>query len=147
MSVLAQLVKFGAENGLELQPLSEDYGDESQPNPNWRRFDDAVKTRQLIYDRSLAAARTMPPLENKQHIMRLRDVDYIDKGEFDIPAQKQAILGNKTLGRRMRGCYPRISFTSFFGSLATRPHFVVNWSPSRHLIVTSPSCVKSSTSA
>jgi DNA-directed RNA polymerase beta subunit len=73
--------------------------------PDFRDFGDSAATRNLIYERVLNAARTMQPVENSRHILRLSNVDYADKGEYSLEDQKKAIMANKTLGRRLAGTW------------------------------------------
>lgn len=72
---------------------------------DYREFGDAAKSRQLIFDNVLEAARTMKPATNKLHTLELADVDYADPDDYSIADQKRAILEGKTLGRRLRGTW------------------------------------------
>lgn len=75
----------------------------AKPEEDRREFGEAVKARKNIYDSVLASAQGLQPLTNQRHTLKLRDVDYIDEGNFDIQKQKEAILTGKTLGRRLGG--------------------------------------------
>lgn len=75
----------------------------AKPEDEYREFGDAVKTRQLIYGNVLDAARKLQPLVNQRHTLALRNVDYADPGEYSLKQQKEAILGGKTLGRKLVG--------------------------------------------
>lgn len=73
--------------------------------PELRGFDEPKKTRQRIYDQTLQAAKSIPPLANQRHTLKLSDVDYTDPGEFSLADQKSAVLNGGTLGRKLRGTW------------------------------------------
>lgn len=77
-----------------------------QPHvPGSRRFEDAAATRAAIFDRTLAAAQQIPPVENTQHRLSLIDVAYEGPESFSLAAQKKATLGGGSLTRRLRGTW------------------------------------------
>ena len=69
----------------------------------FRSVGDVAKTRDLIYDNVLQAAKTLPALSNQRHTLRLANVRYRDSGVFPISKQKQAILRGQSLNRRLAG--------------------------------------------
>ena len=73
--------------------------------PELREIGDSTSLRTTIYDDVLNAARTMEPVTNKRHTLRLSNVNYADKGDFSFRQQKDAILGGKSLNRRIRGTW------------------------------------------
>lgn len=73
--------------------------------PKLRPLGDAPSTRKMIYDNVLHAASTLPEVANTRHTLRLSNVNYVDPDDYDLPTQKQAILGGKTLGRRLVGTW------------------------------------------
>ena len=76
-----------------------------EPDDDWRDIADPVRTRQSIYGKVLKAAQTLQPMQNQRHTLQLSDVKYVDPDYYDLRQQKQAILGNKTLGRRLQGTW------------------------------------------
>lgn len=70
-----------------------------------RRFDDTKATRKSIYDNVLHAASNLPDYNDGKHIVRLKDVSYHGPEHFSIKEQKQAILENRTLGRKLKGTW------------------------------------------
>lgn len=80
--------------------------------PAMRDFADSLGTRKLVYDNVLTAARGLEPVVNQRHTLKLIDVDYNDPEEYSIRDQKQAILGGKTLTRRLKGTWQLIDNTT-----------------------------------
>lgn len=77
-----------------------------KPQDDQRDVADSAVTRNRIYGDVLSAAQNLEPISNRRHTLSLRDVDY-DKadGEFSLQKQKEAILGGKTLNRKIRGTW------------------------------------------
>lgn len=77
------------------------------PSPvvDYREFGDTDKTRTRIYDGVLQAARSIEPISNERHTLRLADVDYIDPDRVSRRDQKAAILNGTSQGRRLRGIW------------------------------------------
>src|SRR5262245_29085020 len=75
------------------------------PTTHFREFGDSKKTRKLIYDNALKAARGLEPLTNQRHTLRLRDVAYEDREHFTPAERKHALLTGGTLARRLRGTW------------------------------------------
>jgi DNA-directed RNA polymerase beta subunit len=88
-----------------LRPLQPPAQEPDEVDDSYRDFDDMVATRQAIFDRTLQAAKNIQPVSNSRHTLRLKDVDYIDDADYDYKTQKQAIIGGKTLGRRLAGTW------------------------------------------
>ena len=78
---------------------------DSPAQPELRDLNDPVTLRRQVYDRVLHAASNLPPLTNQRHTLALSDVHYADDGEFDLAAQKQAILERRSLGRKLSGTW------------------------------------------
>ena len=76
--------------------------DDDEPD-GYRGMSDIPATRKAIFDNALGAARKLPPLTNTRHTLRLSGVDYSDPDYYDLQAQKKAIIGGKSLGRRLTG--------------------------------------------
>jgi len=70
-----------------------------------REFGDTDATRRNIYDQVLVAAQGIEPVSNQTHTLRLSKVDWQDPDTFTLRQQKEAILGGRTLGRRLRGTW------------------------------------------
>jgi DNA-directed RNA polymerase subunit beta len=70
-----------------------------------RSFSDVSSTRKAIYDSVLAAASAMQPLSNEKHTLRLNGVRYIDPELYSNKQHKDAVLGGKTMGRRLKGTW------------------------------------------
>jgi len=73
--------------------------------PEKREFGDALATRRLIYNNVLASTQTLEPISNQRHTLQLRDVKYADDPKFSYKQQKEAILGGKSLNRRLQGTW------------------------------------------
>lgn len=73
-----------------------------QPPPH-RRFGDIAKTRQLLFDNVLNAARQMEPTKNPRYSLHFEDVDWAGPDRYSIAEQKKALLSNRTLYRRLHG--------------------------------------------
>jgi DNA-directed RNA polymerase subunit beta len=78
-----------------IQPVQDDHRD----------FGDVGRTRQGIYGSVLDAVKTMPPVQNSRHTLRLINPEYVDPEKVSRKKHKEAILSNKTLGRRIRGTW------------------------------------------
>lgn len=70
-----------------------------------RSFDDMPAMRTALFDRVLNAAATMQPMRNQRHTLRLVNPQYIDPDDVPVQKQKEAILTNGSLGRRLRGTW------------------------------------------
>ncbi len=70
-----------------------------------RRFGHPADIRPLIYDNVLREASAVAPITNARYSLSLHDVHYADPDTFSLKEQKEAILGNKTLSRRLRGTW------------------------------------------
>lgn len=70
-----------------------------------RDFGDVNAMRRQVYDNVLAAAQSLPEMNNQRHTLRVRDVKYIDPPDHPIKAQKEALLSGKSLGRRLTGTW------------------------------------------
>ena len=79
-----------------------------KPDVTLRSFSDPIATRKNIYDSVLSAARSAPPVSNKQFTLQLSDVDYDGPDDYSIADQKAAILEGRTLGRKLRGTWSLI---------------------------------------
>lgn len=79
-----------------------------KPDVTLRSFSDPIATRKNIYDSVLNAARSAPPVSNKQFTLQLSDVDYDGPDDYTIADQKAAILEGRTLGRKLRGTWSLI---------------------------------------
>lgn len=87
----------------------------SQPGPappavddepdGYRGMSDIPATRKAIFDNALNAARKLPPVTNARHTLKLSGVEYADPDYYDLKAQKKAIIGGQTLGRRLTGTW------------------------------------------
>lgn len=73
--------------------------------PQQRAITDVEQTRRNIYDNVLTAVNSIGPLTNARHTLSLHDVRYIDKDDFGLREQKNAILTGKSLARRLRGTW------------------------------------------
>lgn len=78
---------------------------DSPTNLDLRNIGDAPATRKAIFDRVLTSAQSLKPLSNNLHTLQLADVHYADGKDYTLAEQKRAILGGKTLGRRLRGTW------------------------------------------
>src|SRR4051812_23595940 len=77
----------------------------AKPAPKLRPFGDVDATRSAIYDRVFSAASTLPPVTNQRHTLKLSNVKWADPGQFSKRQRKDAVLGGRTLGRRLRGTW------------------------------------------
>lgn len=75
----------------------------ARPPVVMRDMDDPIATRSAIYDRVLTAVRELPPLANKNYTLSVVDADYEDPERVSNKQRKEALLGGKTLFRRVRG--------------------------------------------
>src|SRR4029078_834525 len=77
------------------------------PQPQVQVYDitDPAQVRTRIFDQVLSAAQKLPPRSHARHTLQLKDVDYDEEREYDLEKQKEAILSNKTLGRRLVGTW------------------------------------------
>lgn len=64
---------------------------------------DFASLRESIYSETMDAVKKSFPQSYGGIRMEVDNLEYVDPGEFDLAAQKKAILGNKFLGRRLRG--------------------------------------------
>lgn len=78
---------------------------------NRRRIGDPLEIRRLIYDNVLQQASNIEPVKNARYTLSLHDLHYADPEEFPLKEQKEAILGGKTLYRRLKGTW-RLSNTN-----------------------------------
>lgn len=72
---------------------------------NRRSFGDTERIRELIYNNVFNQAAQIEPVHNARYKLSLHDLEYADPGEFSLQRQKEAILGNKTLYRRLKGTW------------------------------------------
>lgn len=70
-----------------------------------RYFGDSRAIKNLIYDNVLQSASTLKPAENTRYRLSLHDLEYADEDKYPLLKQKEAILGNKTLYRRLKGTW------------------------------------------
>lgn len=70
---------------------------------DWRDISDAQAMRRNVFARTLQAAQEIPDLANSRHTLRVRDVRYLDEKEPTLAEQKQALLTDKSLDRRLGG--------------------------------------------
>ena len=70
-----------------------------------RAFDDVAATRKNIYKNVLHAVSNVAPLTNDRHTLRLSNAEYIDPEDYSKKEQKDAILTNQSLSRRIRGTW------------------------------------------
>lgn len=68
-------------------------------------FEDAPRLRQRVFDSVLTAARSLEPVTNAKHTLLLTDVDYADPDKRTRKEEKEAILRNQSLGRRLKGTW------------------------------------------
>lgn len=64
---------------------------------------DFASLRESIYNETLNAVQKSFPQSYGGIRMEVDSLEYVDPAEYDLAAQKKAILGNKFLGRRLRG--------------------------------------------
>jgi DNA-directed RNA polymerase beta subunit len=76
-----------------------------RPESHFREFGDHKKTRQLIYDNVLNAAKNLPSLTNKQHTLSLSNVAYEPRDSWTVDERKKALLNGGTLARRLYGTW------------------------------------------
>jgi DNA-directed RNA polymerase subunit beta len=81
------------------QPLVE------EEEPKMRAFGDARATREAIYSRVHQAATELEPSVGHQHTLQLADVEWADPDNFSKKQRKEAILGGRSMGRRLRGTW------------------------------------------
>lgn len=79
--------------------------EEPEEDIGYRTVDDIETTRRSIFDNALNAITTLKPIANNRHILRLSGAQYIDPDYYDLKAQKQAIIGGQSLGRRVAGTW------------------------------------------
>ena len=70
-----------------------------------RRFGDPTAIRQLIFDNTLNAAKSLEPVSNSRYTLSLSKVGYDSDKPYSISQQKKAILNGQTLARRLRGTW------------------------------------------
>jgi len=70
---------------------------------NFRRFGDAARTRQMIFDNVLAAAKSFEPVSNSQYQLAIENPRWAGPDSYDIAAQKKALLARGTLARKLTG--------------------------------------------
>ena len=75
------------------------------PIDQLRSFSDVNATRKAIYDSVFNAASNIKPITNDKHTLRLSGVRYIDPETYSNKQHKEAVLGGKTLGRRLKGTW------------------------------------------
>ena len=71
-----------------------------------RSFFDPAATRSAIYSKVLSAGQSLKPVTNGRHTLEIADVSYREKdydSDFSPDQQREAILGGKSLGRRLAG--------------------------------------------
>jgi len=79
--------------------------DGAPPGVTLRDFADPHAVRYGIYDRVLAAAFKVRPVENSRYRLQLGDISWAEPAEFSYKQQKEAILGGRSLHRRLKGTY------------------------------------------
>lgn len=70
-----------------------------------RDWDDVDSTRSAIYDRAMSSMKAKFPMTQNGVRMELHDLHYADPPTVDLAAQKEALMMNKFLHRRMRGTW------------------------------------------
>lgn len=70
-----------------------------------RRIGDLTATRKLIYDNVLHAASNIAPVANSRHTLSLHDVGYEGPEDFPLKKQKEVLLSQGSLTRRLRGTW------------------------------------------
>lgn len=75
------------------------------PPVDMRELTDMRRARQLMFDNLLNAAKTMTPVSNKRHTLRLANPRYADDKEYMDRDRKQAILAGQTISRRLLGTW------------------------------------------
>lgn len=70
-----------------------------------RRIGDIPATRKMIYDNVLQAASSLKPLANSKNTLSVHDVAYEDPDDFPLSHQKQIMLSQRSLHRRLRGTW------------------------------------------
>lgn len=70
-----------------------------------RPFGDPIVLKNLIYEKVLKAAEQLNTPSNSRYALKLKDVHYAESDHFPLKQQKEAILTNKTISRRLRGTW------------------------------------------
>jgi DNA-directed RNA polymerase subunit beta len=81
-------------------------------NPLYREFDDHDTTRQLIFDRVHEAAKTRFPIENDRYRLEVLDTKWDSDKPFGLQEQKDAIMTNASLSRKLMGRWRMIDKAS-----------------------------------
>lgn len=74
-------------------------------SPKMRAFGDIAATRDAIHGSVLKAAQNFESVTNNRHTLRLADVKYGGPERFTPADEKQAILANRSLTRRLQGTW------------------------------------------
>lgn len=70
--------------------------------PPGRAVDDPGAIRKAIFDSALTTVGGLPPVASKLHTLQISEPAYEGPETFSLAQQKQALLSNQTLGRRLR---------------------------------------------
>jgi DNA-directed RNA polymerase subunit beta len=77
----------------------------SKPPLKYREIDDAKAIREAVFENVLKSFSEFEPVSNDRYTLQLSDVDYGDDKEFSIDQQRDAILKDQSLGRRVYGTW------------------------------------------
>ncbi len=75
----------------------------TKPKVSLRGFDDADAVKDLIYSNVLKAAKTLEPISNAKHTLKLSNVRYENIKDYSLADQKKAILEGDSLTNRLKG--------------------------------------------
>ena len=74
-------------------------------DPDVREITDVDRARDVLFQQTLEAAQTLPEVANARYRLRLTDVKYTGPERYSLEEQKQALLANRSLGRRLQGTW------------------------------------------
>lgn len=80
--------------------------------PPMRRFGDHSAVRNSVFDNALTTVQSLPPIENSRYKLQLSDVHYSGPATYTLAAHKQALLGGRSLTRRMHGTFSLVDKSS-----------------------------------
>ena len=73
--------------------------------PHLRAFDDAKAARTMVYDNTLSALERRFPVEDDDFRLELLKPRYVGDGDFDLEAQKKALISGRQLRRNIEGTW------------------------------------------
>ena len=83
-------------------PLNAGSNLDTSDTPPGRPVDDPSAVRKAIFDKSLQTLQEYKPIAGTTHTLRIENPSYEGPEDFSEQAQKDAIINNLTLGRRLR---------------------------------------------